>query len=148
MCNSKGEGGLGFRELAKFNEAILTKQVWRLVHYTKSLFYKVFKAKYFLQSSIFEAKASSRSYVWKSTVKARKFIVNGAKWRIDNGCSTQIYKDNWLPGDGEGKVTSPMSILVENSTITKLIDVDTGSWNLALIYILFCTTEAKKKKKK
>lgn len=127
LCKSKGEGGLGFRELAKINEVVLTKQVWRLVHDTKFLFYKVFKAKYFPRSFTFEVKASSGSYVWKSIVKARKFIVDGVKWRIENGCSNQIYKDNWLPSDGERKVTSPMSILAKNSTVPKLIDVDTGS---------------------
>lgn len=58
------------------------------MHDTKSLFYKVFKAKYFPQSSIFEAKAGLGSYAWKSIVKARKIIVNGAKWRIGNGFST------------------------------------------------------------
>ena len=34
-----------------------------------------------------------------------------------------------------------MSIMAENSTVPKLIDVDTGSWNLALINSLFHTTD-------
>ena len=55
---------MGFKDLWKFNEALLTKQVWRLVHDRHSLFYKVFIAKYFPYGSIFEATASSRSYAW------------------------------------------------------------------------------------
>ena len=34
-----------------------------------------------------------------------------------------------------------MSIMAENSTVPKLIDVDTGSWNLALIDSLFHTID-------
>ena len=112
------------------------------MHDTESLFYKVFKAKYFPQSSIFEAKAGSGSFAWKTIVKVRKIIASGAKWMIGNGCSAQIYKDIWLPGNAEGRVTSPISVLAENSTVSKLIDVATGSWNSALVDSLFHTADA------
>ena len=35
---------MGFKESAKFNDTILTKQVWRLVYDKNSLFYGVFKS--------------------------------------------------------------------------------------------------------
>ena len=38
LCKPKLEGGLGFKDLSKFNEAMLTKQIWRLTSDTDSLF--------------------------------------------------------------------------------------------------------------
>lgn len=52
LCKPEMEGGLAFKDLCKFNEAMLAKQAWRLVHDTGS-FYRVFKTKYFRNCSIF-----------------------------------------------------------------------------------------------
>ena len=69
LCRSKQEGGMGFRELQKFNDALLAKQVWRLATNQDSLFFWFFKAKIFPNGSIFEAKNNMGSFTWKSILK-------------------------------------------------------------------------------
>ena len=87
LCKPKSEGGMGFRELEKFNEALLAKQVWRLASNQDSLFYKFFKAKFFPNGSIFDAKEKNDSYAWKSILKGREVIMRGMRWRIGDGFS-------------------------------------------------------------
>ena len=128
LCQPKSEGGLGFKDLCKFNKAMLAKQVWRLIHDKESLFYRVFKAKYFPNKSIFEAKSSTGSFAWKSILWSRDLIEKGSFWRIGNGNSVRIYTDAWLPSP-KGRISSPMLQLVLLSTVVSLIDSAMGWWN-------------------
>ena len=98
MCQPNELGGLGFKDLVKFNEAMLAKQVWRLLHDQNSLFYQVFKAKYFPFGTVFDAKKSFGTYAWQRILKARLVIVDGilgqvATWEIpfQDQCTIACY---------------------------------------------------------
>ncbi|KAL5580469.1 hypothetical protein UlMin_012911 [Ulmus minor] len=67
ICQPKYVGGLGFKNLSLFNQALLRKQVWCFIQRPNSLGTQIFKAKYYHNSTIWEVDASTNSsYVWRS----------------------------------------------------------------------------------
>lgn len=59
MIESKERGSLGFKDLQTLNDALLAKQIWRLITKPNSLISKVLKQKYFLKGDLFQAKVPS-----------------------------------------------------------------------------------------
>ena len=47
LTKSKLVGGMGFQDVAIFNDSLLAKQAWILLHNKDSLFYKVLEACFF-----------------------------------------------------------------------------------------------------
>lgn len=97
LCKPKIQGGMGFKDLSRFNDTLLAKQTWRLLHDKTSLFYRVFKAKFFPNCIIMEAaNPNSASYAWRSILGGREVIKQGAIWRIGDGKTVEIWGDRWL----------------------------------------------------
>ena len=129
LCKPKVEGGLGIRDIENFNLALLGKQVWRLIHNTDSLLYKVFKARYFPRCTIMDVEVSlNGSYAWQSILKARHVISMGATWRIGNGESVFIRGDRWLPDPHSNKVISPQKNFPGNTRVCALLEEDGSRW--------------------
>lgn len=127
ILNAKG--GLGFKDIENFNLALLGKQVWRLLHNMDSLFYKVFKAKYFPNCSMLGDNVGQKgSYAWQSILKAREVVRLGDAWRIGDEKKVRIRGDKWLPGQQASQVLSPQKHFPSNSRVCALIDEANPSW--------------------
>ena len=90
QCTPKRDGGLGFRNLFLFNSSFLSKQCWRLLTTPQSLFYRVFKARYFPSCNILEASLGSNpSFLWRSLLLGRDVVKKGLQWNNVNGSITR-----------------------------------------------------------
>ncbi|KAL5777326.1 hypothetical protein ACOSP7_010252 [Xanthoceras sorbifolium] len=129
LCISKGEGGLGFRDLGAFNQALLGKQCWRLIQDPTSLAARVLKGCYFPFTSLLKASSYSLgSFVWKSILWGE---LVSFRWRIGNGASVLVYHDRLIPRPSTFKVFSLPS-LGSHVTVDKL-KVPTGGWDISLL---------------
>ncbi|KAH9768956.1 reverse transcriptase domain-containing protein [Citrus sinensis] len=98
MSQAKCKGGMGFRDYASFNQALLAKQGWRIQQCPDSLVARVLQARYFHSSNFLNAKLGSNpSYIWRSILWGRQIICAGSRWRIGNGQDVHIHKANWIP---------------------------------------------------
>lgn len=98
LCTPKDRGGVGFCDIHAFNLAMLAKQSWWLTQETYSLFYRVYKARYFLTCNFMEAKLGSNpSFVWRNLLSARDVLWEGSIWSIGDGGTAGIKSHRWLP---------------------------------------------------
>ena len=141
LTKSKMVGGMGFRDLALFNDSLLAKQAWRLLQNKHSLFYKVFKTRFFPNCTIMEARTSrSASYAWTSILHVRDVLLRGCRWCIGDGKFVSIWQDFWLPRKDNPLVLSPMIKSLVDAKVDVLIDALARQWdNFILIrfYLLF-----------
>ena len=122
---------MDFKDLALFIDALLAKQAWRLLHHKDSLFYRVFKSKFFLDCSVMEASENSlSSYAWNSILKGSDVLLKRARWRVGCGESINVWSE------------SPIVAGFEDLKVLDLIDPVSRTWDSNLIHGLFIPQEA------
>jgi hypothetical protein len=66
MTYPKALGGMGFRDLHLFNLAMIAKQGWNIATKPHTIVAKLYKARYFPNSSLFDSQLGHNpSYAWR-----------------------------------------------------------------------------------
>jgi hypothetical protein len=85
MLRPKEHGGIDFKDMRLFNQALLARQAWRLIQQPNTLCAQVLKAKYFPHvipmDTTFSSNASSN---WSSIEYDLELLKKGIIWRIGN----------------------------------------------------------------
>ena len=132
MIRPKACGGMGFRDLQLFNQALLAKQAWRLIEYPDSLCAKVLRAKYYpngpLVDTVFTGNASS---TWKANEFGLELLTKGIIWRMGDGATVPIWRDPWIPRGTSCRPITPKR-RCRLKWVAELLNTD-GSWNRGLL---------------
>ncbi|KAM0981545.1 hypothetical protein ACFX1S_014760 [Malus domestica] len=128
----KAEGGLGFRCFMDFNDTLLAKQCWRLIHDPHSLWARVLKASYFPHCSFLEVKRGGKaSWAWSSLLSGRDLLLKESHWQIFNGKEVRVWIDKWLPTLPDGHPFPRGSVQVNRNTqVVALLCPTTGGWDI------------------
>ena len=129
----KSHGGLGFRDMKCFNQALLARQAWRLLTSPDSLCARVFKAKYYPNGNLVDtAFPTVSSSVWKGIQHGLDLLKQGTIWRVGNGHNIKIWRHKWVP---HGEHINVLEKKGRNRLIyvNELINEENRCWNETLV---------------
>lgn len=132
MFKSKDQGGLGFKQISFFNQAMLAKQSWRIMRNPDSLLFKILRGKYFKDGNFLEAPiGNAPSMTWRSICWGRELFKKGYRWRVGNGNLITIDKDPWINRKGNPRPIPVMDHL-KGIRVNQLLD-ENNKWRKEII---------------
>ncbi|XP_018458646.1 uncharacterized mitochondrial protein AtMg00310-like [Raphanus sativus] len=140
MCLLKSFGGMGFKDLESFNQALLAKQGWRLVNQPESLLARFLKSRYFPHENFLSAIMGTRpSFAWRSLLYGRELLSQRLKQEIGNGKDTKVWLDKWIddPQEGLRPPWRKNHSFDVNLMVSSLINPDLRRWNLSTLQEIF-----------
>ena len=99
LIKSKCHGGMGFRDLRIFNQALLARRAWRLLQFPDSLAARILKARYYPNGHLIDAVffSGNTSPTWRAVEYGLELLKRGIICRVRNGSSIHIWCDQWIP---------------------------------------------------
>lgn len=138
LCLSKQQGGLAFKDIQTFNQALLARQAWRLLDQPESLFARVYKSRYFPDGDFLNAKMGARpSYGWRSIQFGKELLSRGLRKQIGNGNSVSVWMDSWIVGEIMRRPLMKNIIVDLELKVSHLINGETRTWKRSVLEELF-----------
>ncbi|XP_018487967.1 uncharacterized protein LOC108858552 [Raphanus sativus] len=129
MTKPKAYGGLGFRDIQVFNQALLAKQAWRILTKPDSLLARVLLGKYCHSTSFLEVQQPYVcSHGWRSILKGRDLLKGNLGKAIGNGETTKLWKDSWISLTENIKPYGPIPEGALDLTVSDLLTSEM-QWN-------------------
>ena len=128
----KHAGGLGFRDVELFNDALLAKVGWRLIQDPTTLLARVLLGKYCHSSSFMEASSAPAvaSHGWRSILLGRDILKKGLGWSVGNGVDIRLWQDPWLSLSHPKCPFGPPTLAASSLLVRDLLDPVTNEWNV------------------
>ncbi|XP_058750806.1 uncharacterized protein LOC131623814 [Vicia villosa] len=131
------KGGLGVKNIAVFNSALLNKWRWRILQGHNALWFNILKARYGdLSLNMCRGERGSKIpysalFWWKDILKVGSSspfdpIVNCSRVFIHNGYNSSFWDSIWLEGDIPLKVEFPE--LFKESLLKNVSVAGMGGW--------------------
>lgn len=115
-------GGMGFRDMKIFNQAMLGWQCWRLMT-------EVLKARYYPNCSFIDSGPTrSSSFTWRSLMFGKSLLDRGILWRVGTGEFIRITKDKLIP-DAPCLPILPSVQIPDDLKVSSLMDASSRQWN-------------------
>ncbi|KAF7810427.1 ribonuclease H [Senna tora] len=124
LCRRREEEGIRFRQMMEVNEALLAKQVWRILTLEDSLVSKVFMGKYRSSFQNYQLMPKPNSSpLWKKLCRASRVVTDHISWRVGNGEKIKLNDAKWIRPD------------YQNHSFEKLCDLmhPGGFWDTAKV---------------
>lgn len=132
VCHRKSEGGLGIRNLHRWNQALMARHIWNLFANRRGNLWTEWVHAYFVKDDCFWSVVTPSvcSWNWRQLLKLRPIVRPLIRAIIGNGRSVFLWKDIWLGCfplfEVYGPSTMAVSGLQEDTRLSSVI-VD-SSW--------------------
>ncbi|GAA0148723.1 hypothetical protein LIER_08088 [Lithospermum erythrorhizon] len=114
--------------------ALLSKQAWRIITDPHSQLARIYKAKYFLQGTFWNAHLGPKpSYTWKSLLQVRDIMTNTLDWDIGDGRSIHTWDHRWVPYTWSKKPYTTGPRTTTRHTLSDFIDLDIRTWDITAL---------------
>ncbi|KAL0293424.1 UNVERIFIED_CONTAM: putative ribonuclease H protein [Sesamum angustifolium] len=96
ICKPKTEGGLGISSLITTNQALILKQLWRILQNDGTSIWVDWVQHYRLRhATIWTLKRTTGSWSWKKILKLRHLLQRGVIYKVGDGSSFSLWQDIW-----------------------------------------------------
>lgn len=134
LTKPKNAGGLGFREIEQFNDAMLAILSWRILKDPSSMLARTLMGKYCNHTSFLEAQPPSCvSHGWRGILVGRDLLLKGLGWALGSGSDVCIWREPWLSTTEPLSPIGPPTEATQSWRVSDFIVPGSNEWDTEAI---------------